>query len=64
MTVSSATAERICERINQGDWFFLNFIGANMDPFVFSMILEQLDKLLAAKLNRMGNGSASIQKNA
>ncbi len=54
--VDNHTVDRITDRCGVGEWFFLCQLGANLDPYVFARLLQEIDKLLLAPATR--NGSA------
>ena len=58
--LTQAVCQRVVEKLRQGDWFFLNLVGANLDPFVFTRLIQQLDKLMTTR--NLGNGVISAEK--
>lgn len=53
-------SERVCGKLRKGDWFFLNMIGANMNPRLFTQLVEKMDKSFQKRL--MNGGSGKVEK--
>ena len=65
MLVDNNTVDRITDRCGVGEWFFLCQLGANLDPYIFAMLLKELDQLLIAPPARGGGGArpaGSVEK--
>jgi hypothetical protein len=57
MLVDTDTVDRITNRITIGDWFFLMQLGMNIDPFVFAVLLREIDATLL-KSHKLFNHSS------
>ncbi len=60
LLVDRNTVDRITDRCGIGEWFFLCQLGANLDPYVFAMLLREIDLLLLTP-PRNGTTSAGQQ---
>ena len=47
--VEASVVSRVVDRIGRGEWFFLQQVAQNLDPFVFAQFLTALDAALTAK---------------
>ena len=61
LLLDEVTAFRVTDKLRNGDWFFLSLIGANLEPHIFTRLVNQLDKTLNKRTN-IGNGSISTTK--
>ena len=61
LLLDDVVALRVTDKLRKGDWFFLTLIGANLDPEIFTRLVNQLDKSLNRR-TAMGNGTVSTTK--
>ena len=61
LLLDDVVALRVTDKLRKGDWFFLTLIGANLDPEIFTRLVNQLDKSLNRRTT-MGNGTVSTTK--
>jgi len=61
LLLDDVVALRVTDKLRKGDWFFLTLIGANLDPEIFTRLVNQLDKSLNRR-TAMGNGTVSNTK--
>ncbi len=40
---------RVMNNIGKGEWFFLQQVGQNLDPYVYAELLQSLDKVLCVQ---------------
>ena len=54
MLLGRELTERVAAKLKVSDWFFLNMVGSNMDPYIFATLIEQMDKSWRKSI---GNGN-------